>query len=103
MPVLSYIQAQELDRAKKNQQQLLLQACEKGDLEDVRNIIETNKKAFADWNMHNGGSGKVDLKWLIDAQCDIYWTPIMIAARYGHLPIVQYLIQEGAVFEHSNN
>ena len=45
---------------------------------------------------------RADIKWLLDAQCDTYWTPIMFAARYGHLKIVQYLAQQGAQIEHSS-
>ena len=39
------------------------------------------------------------MKWLLDAQCDTLWTPVMFAARYGHLTIVKYLSTKGAKLE----
>ena len=92
MPVLSYIQQTDFEKAQKVQQQILFSACEKGDIEAVTQIVESNKKASKEWNVKNGFPAvKADIKWLLDAQCDTSWTPIMFAARYGHLPVVQYL------------
>ena len=81
--------------------------------------MEANQKAGDAWNTVDAGSGlnsmfavssitsratsgeenKPSIKWLIDAQCDTHWTPIMFAARYGHLPIVKYLASLGARLE----
>ena len=102
MPVQSYIQQTQLNDARKVQQQLLFIACEKGDLEEVKRIVDANEKAGDEWNgggFHNGHYNEPNLKWLLDTQCDTYWTPIMFAARYGHLPIVKYLAEKGAKLE----
>jgi ankyrin repeat protein len=70
----------------------------------VTKIIEENKKSVQEWNLQNGKyNAPIDIKWLVDAQCDIYWTPIMFAARYGHVDIVKYLISQNAMIEHSSN
>jgi len=102
MPILSYVQQTELEKAQKQQQQLLFSACERGDLEAVIRIVNANKEANAQWNSLNGHpESKNDIKWLLDAQCDTSWTPIMFSARYGHLEIVKYLAKQGAQIEHS--
>ena len=51
MPVLSYCELKKIDELRKIQQNLLFNACEKGDLEMVKKIVEENKKAGDDWNM----------------------------------------------------
>ena len=101
MPILSYIEKTKLEQYKKEQQNLLFNACERGDLEEVKKIVENNRRTNEDWS---GDALKIraDVKWLIDAQCDTCWTPIMFAARYGHLSIVEYLAQQGAILEHSS-
>jgi hypothetical protein len=51
MPILSYYESKKLDQLRKIQQNLLFNACEKGDVEMVKKIVEENKKAGDDWNM----------------------------------------------------
>ena len=103
---------------------MLFRACECGDLAEVKSIIETNQKAGDAWNTvesgfnkseiliapnqshtkSNGSEGvepKPSIKWLVDAQCDTHWTPIMFAARYGHLAIVKYLASLDARLENN--
>ena len=68
----------------------------------MKRIIEANENAGDEWNgggFNNGHYQEPSLKWLLDTQCDTYWTPIMFAARYGHLAIVKILAQKGAKLE----
>ena len=78
---------------------MLFVACERGNLEEVKRIIKVNQDAGDEWN--NGGFvdgqyQKPNLKWLLDEQSDIGLTPIMFAARHGHIDIVEYLDKLGA-------
>jgi hypothetical protein len=94
MPVSSYIQQTQLEQARKVQIGLLFNACELGDYDEVFKIVEANEAAGDEWNAggyHNGIESQPSLSWLLDAQCDTLWTPVMFAARYGHLQIVKYL------------
>ena len=96
MSVISFNQCADMNKARKKQQLLLINACEKGDLEEVKKIIQFNKdvgKKWNEWNyggFRNGVYIKPSITWLIDVenQPDTSWTPIMFAARYGHKNIV---------------
>ena len=70
----------------------------------VKEIVEANKDSDHEWNSGGYNSNDNEVKnstidWLLNAQCDTYWTPIMFAARYGHLSVVKYLAGEGAKLE----
>ena len=91
-----------MEEARKVQQGLLFNSCEKGDIEEVKEIVESNKAAGEDWNhggFHNGRRKEASISWLIDAKCETYWTPILFAARNGHLAVVEYLAGQGAKLE----
>eukprot|EP00347_Sterkiella_histriomuscorum_P006505 403352510 len=66
--------------SKKEIKENLFLATEAGDLEMVKKIIEDSPE-------------------LIDSQSMINWTPVMMACRYGHKDIVQYLHENGAQME----
>ena len=102
MPVLSHVQEIRQNATQKEQIQLLFQGCEAGDLEAVRRIVSENKKSSEDYNTLYTNKPDAQISWLLNAQCDTYWTPVMFAARYGHLKIVQYLVNEGAAIDHAN-
>ena len=71
-------------------------------MEMVRSIVQGNKQAAEEYDKMYTLNKTPDLGWLLNAQCDTYWTPIMFAARYGHLQIVKYLVSEGAAIDHAN-
>ena len=50
MPVLNYCDQKKIEELRKVQQNLLFNACEKGDLDMVKKIVEANKNAGDDWN-----------------------------------------------------
>ncbi len=54
--------------------------CEKGEIEEVKNLIETIDD-INDWRGDHSHRGP---------------TPLHVATQYGHLPIVQLLVEHGA-------
>ena len=40
-----------MDEGRKHQQRLLFNACESGDFDAVKRIVEANEKAGDEWNM----------------------------------------------------
>ena len=95
---MSTIKQAAIDEARTAQKELLFQACEYGDLDRVKEIIEANKAAGDDWNYFDqrdryaynmSDSQKPNpISWLLNCQCETFWTPIMFAARYGHTKVV---------------
>ena len=92
-------------------------ACEKGDFESVRFLIE-REKVNIDTKNESGvtplicacSSGNLQIaEYLINKGaninlCDDDWnTPLHIAARGGHLDIVKCLVENGAFIEASSN
>jgi len=65
-------------------------AAEEGRLADVRRIIEK------DPDLVNSFSTVPDLR-------DTKYTPLHLASRYGHKPVVEYLLEKGADLEARTN
>ena len=57
----------------------IVAACEKGNLDDVKVLLTVNNKNVVGRDSRGGD-----------------WTPLMIAARFEHFQVVEYLIEQGA-------
>ena len=74
-------------------------------MDRVKEIVEANKAAGKEWNLGGyncpepGAPEPNPIGWLLNCQCETFWTPIMFSARYGHIKVVQYLAEQGAELE----
>jgi len=70
----------------------LCNACIEGDLESVRAILG-RRPDFV------GATGEVDVEHMRKIACHEGWTPLHLAAHYGHLEIVKFLFGTAADLE----
>jgi WD40 repeat protein len=63
----------------------LLEACQKGELKTLRELIETPTSEPIDFN-----------QFLNEPTGSYKWTPLMVASYYGHLDIIDFLINHEA-------
>jgi WD40 repeat protein len=69
-------------------QKKLLEACQKGELETLRDLIDSPRSEPIDFN-----------EFLNEPTGSYKWTPLMVAAYYGHRDIVYFLINNEAKIE----
>ena len=92
------------------------EACEEGDLEKAKLLIEKGTNIEAKDNDGNNPLiyascyGRIEIvKYLIEKGADIEakgnygYTPLIVASCYGYIEVVKYLVEIGTDTNHKNN